>query len=318
MSLFQINSVAITKRFAYVISAIVLSAAATIPFFDKVLAVPPSLYFSQQNIMASGSDLYVQVRANSGSELINAVQADFTYSTGLLSFVSIDANNSAFEVDANSTESSGLISIQRASATTKAGDFLVATVRFTVIGVGTANFAFQNSSVLAQPCGVACSQDVLNETVDANIQGVTGPLVPIYRIGNIFNSQRVYTTSKYEHDYAIAHYPGWVSEGTFYGVPNGTPGSKPVYRIGNIFNSQRVFTDSLSERDYAIAHYPGWVSEGTFYGMSSSVAGTVPVYRIGNIFNSQRVYTTSKYEHDYAIAHYPGWVSEGITFYASP
>jgi hypothetical protein len=50
----------------------------------KALAAPPNLYFTQNNLMVNGSSLYVQVHANSVSTPVNAVQADFTYPTGLL------------------------------------------------------------------------------------------------------------------------------------------------------------------------------------------------------------------------------------------
>jgi hypothetical protein len=73
----------------------------------------------------------VQVRENSGTTAVNAVQANFSYPANLVDFVSIDTTGSAFDIDAPSSGGSGQVSIARGLASTSVtGDKLVATVTF--------------------------------------------------------------------------------------------------------------------------------------------------------------------------------------------
>lgn len=95
-----------------------------------------------------GSTFAVTIRANSGTDLVNAVQADLTYPTSQLEFVSIDASTSAYGVQAVSTGGNGVVNITRGTTTPISGDNIVAVVNFKAIGLGAATVAFSNSSAL--------------------------------------------------------------------------------------------------------------------------------------------------------------------------
>jgi hypothetical protein len=241
----------------------------TLPLANRALAAPPSLYFSQVNVMATGSDLYVEVRANSLSTPVNAVQADFTYPTNVLTYVGVSSSGTAYPTippSGGQTGGNGHVSLQQgiAPGTTLTGDQLVATVRFSVTGSGNAALAFENTSVLLANAG---STNILSETLNKTISSITGPLIPVYRLANMYTNQHIFTTSLVEHDYAIAHYAGWHTEGiSFYAYQNSTAGTIPVYRLANTYTNEHIFTTSLVEHDYAIAHYAGWHTEGiSFY-----------------------------------------------------
>src|SRR4051812_45178950 len=103
----------IFKRFSFAALAVFMSCVTMLGLSGKAFAAPPNLYFTQNNLMVNGSSLYVQVHANSVNTPVNAVQADFTYPTGLLTFVSIDSASSAFDITASQTGGSGSVSIQR-------------------------------------------------------------------------------------------------------------------------------------------------------------------------------------------------------------
>ena len=59
-----------------------------------------------------GNNITVTVTENSGSDIVNAVQANLTYSSNL-QFVSVDYSTSPFDVAAVNTKGSGTINISR-------------------------------------------------------------------------------------------------------------------------------------------------------------------------------------------------------------
>lgn len=112
-----------------------------------VSAAPAAaLYMSinTQNV-TQGGNFKVSIFENSGSDPVNAVQADFTYPSNL-SFVNIDSSSSAFPVEAQATGGSGSVQIARGSSTPLTGNRLVAVVNFTVNATGTGNLTFSNTS----------------------------------------------------------------------------------------------------------------------------------------------------------------------------
>ncbi len=109
-----------------------------------------------------GSQVAVQVMVNTGGDPTNAVQADFSYPTSRLQFVSIDGTGSAYDIDASSTGGNGTVSIARGKIGQVSGAALVATVHFTVQGTaGSAALSFLGSSA------------VVRSTDNANILGTT-------------------------------------------------------------------------------------------------------------------------------------------------
>lgn len=87
-----------------------------------------------------GKEFSVQVRVDSGSEPINAVQANLTYNAGKLQFVKVSNTGSAFQIDAESTGGGGQVRLARAlggGQPTLTGDYLVTTVYFKVLWADT-------------------------------------------------------------------------------------------------------------------------------------------------------------------------------------
>lgn len=90
----------------------------------------------------------VEIREDSGVEPVNAVQADLTYDDARLEFVSV-TSSAAFDIDAETFGSGGVIRIARGTTTVKTGDQLVATVTFNArSGAGATNVNFSASSAV--------------------------------------------------------------------------------------------------------------------------------------------------------------------------
>src|SRR5215472_2853309 len=85
-----------------------------------------------------GDELDVQIRVNTGAQFTNAVQANFTYPSSQLSVVGFDNSTSSFPVVAQQQASNGLIQVAGGAFTPVSGDANLTTIRFQVIGTGTA------------------------------------------------------------------------------------------------------------------------------------------------------------------------------------
>jgi hypothetical protein len=96
-----------------------------------------------------GQTVTVEVRENSGSTAVNAVQANFTYPTARLQFVSISADGSAFPVQAENSGANGQVKIARGTTTPVSGDQLLAKVTFKVTAAGSAPLDFNTGTALA-------------------------------------------------------------------------------------------------------------------------------------------------------------------------
>ncbi len=98
--------------------------------------------------VAPNSDFTVEVRINTGTESINAVQANFSYPANMVEFVRVSGTNSAFEIGAPSSGGNGRVSIARAQlGGVSSNDALVATVTFRVIaGSGSAAMVFTDGT----------------------------------------------------------------------------------------------------------------------------------------------------------------------------
>jgi hypothetical protein len=301
-------------KFRFLIFPLILLVATVAGAFQGTASAVgnSNVYFQPNGLTVVGSTYSVQVRVNTDGSTADAVEADFTYPTSILSYTSYDLTGSPFGVFASVTGGSGSVSIQLGDTPPYVtGDVLVATVTFNVVGQGSSNLTFQNSSQLLNS-GVDFLANKTNLAINA--------VIPIYRLANWITHERLFTVSAAERDNAVAHIPGWVSEGVaFKAATSTTPGSFPVYRLANWITHERLFTVSPAERDNAVAHIPGWVSEGTsFYAMPSGTSGAVPVFRLANWITHERLFTVSPAERDNAVAHIPGWVSEGVAFYIYP
>lgn len=110
----------------------------------------PNIYLSPTTQPLPASQTFtVQVRANSGTTNVNAVQTDFTYPASLIDLVSIDTSTSAYQTGAVSSGANGNVSIARGQIGGLTGDQLVATITFkSKTTGGVANFQFTNGTSL--------------------------------------------------------------------------------------------------------------------------------------------------------------------------
>ena len=140
----------------------VLVGAAIGYFIYISLAAPaaPNVYLTPSSkTMAANTTFSVQVRENSGSTAVNAVQANFSYPANLVDFVSIDATSSAFTTEAQSSGGSGQVNIARGIIGSLTGDQLVATVNFkTKTTSGAAAMVFVSGTALVSS---STNQDIL-------------------------------------------------------------------------------------------------------------------------------------------------------------
>jgi len=120
---------------------------------------PPNVYLSPTTQPLQANQTFqVQVRANSGTTNVNAVQADFTYPATLIDIVSIDTTTSAYQTQAVSTGAAGNVSIARAQIGGLTGDQLVAIVTFKAKTTGgNVNLSFINGT------------ELINSTTNSNI-----------------------------------------------------------------------------------------------------------------------------------------------------
>ncbi|HET8709310.1 MAG TPA: cohesin domain-containing protein [Candidatus Saccharimonadales bacterium] len=111
----------------------------------------PSLFLTPaKGNFTVGSTFTVQIRENSGSNQVNSVQANLTYSQTLLQFVSADTTGSPFTTTVQNSGGSGVINLGVGLlASSVGGDQLVGTITFKVLASGTAAVAFDTGSGVA-------------------------------------------------------------------------------------------------------------------------------------------------------------------------
>lgn len=107
-----------------------------------------------------GDSVTVDVYEDSGADQVSTLDANFTYPTNILSFVSI-TGGPAFDTDAQdcpnpsstnpSCQALGTVKIGRGADVYPTGKKLVASVLFTVVGAGTANLNWDSSTVVNHP-----------------------------------------------------------------------------------------------------------------------------------------------------------------------
>jgi hypothetical protein len=145
------------------IFALIIGAGGLYILFSKAAPTPPTVYLSPASqSFKAGATFSVQVRENSGTTGVNAVQANFSYPTSLVTCTSIDASASVFGIEAQATCSAGQVTIGRGISGGSApltGDQLVATVNFTVgVTGGSAVMAFTSGTALVS---ASTNQDIL-------------------------------------------------------------------------------------------------------------------------------------------------------------
>ena len=125
------------------------SQSATVTVSAPQVPPAPTIYFNPPSQgYGVGSTITVEVRENSGSAPVNAVQANFSYPADKLTFVSADGSASGFTTQAQSTGGNGTVSLARGVVGNLTGDQLIAKVTFTVSAAGTANLSFTTGTSL--------------------------------------------------------------------------------------------------------------------------------------------------------------------------
>jgi hypothetical protein len=100
---------------------------------SSAYVAPPTVYLTPDaGTYAPSTQFSLQVRMNSATTAVNAVQAEFTYPAALLEVVSVDTTASAFTTQAETTVAADRIIIARGTVggTSISGDQLIATVNF--------------------------------------------------------------------------------------------------------------------------------------------------------------------------------------------
>jgi len=144
----------------YLTKTSMFSAAALIAALPILVAVhlvsasgTATLYLSPASqSLAPGDTLDVAIHEDSGSDSVNAVQANLTYPSSL-TFVSITPNTSAWPIQAENTGGGGTVRIGRGTTTPVTGDQVIATVRFTASKAGTAAINFDAGSAVVRSVG---------------------------------------------------------------------------------------------------------------------------------------------------------------------
>lgn len=113
--------------------------------FVGLIAMPAEaasevLYFTPSPATATvGSPVVVAIRVNSGTEPVNAVQANMDYDPAKLQYESVDAVGSAFGLTASTIQTPGSVKLARATVGGGApvtGDVLFANVKFKALAAG--------------------------------------------------------------------------------------------------------------------------------------------------------------------------------------
>jgi len=115
--------------------------------------LPPTIYLTPASqTFGASTSFSVQVRENSGTTSVNAIQANLSYNPSLLTFVSISTTGTAFGVTAQSSGGSGVVNVAlgvSGGSPAVTGDQLVATINFTTTTTGgTASVPFTTGTAL--------------------------------------------------------------------------------------------------------------------------------------------------------------------------
>jgi len=129
-----------------------------------ILKTPNLSLVTSNNNLSSNGTLAVQVWADTGSQVVNAVRADLNYPMDKLNYVNIDTANTAFGVQAEANGANGSVNVERGSINPISGHLLVATVNFTALphkANSSANITFASSSKLVNAMS---NTDILTAT----------------------------------------------------------------------------------------------------------------------------------------------------------
>lgn len=136
------------------------------------------LYINPATNSASvGGTVSVQVRADSASSTVNAVQANISYPAASLDVVSVDTSSSAFTIQAEQILTSGNIRLARGNIAPLSGDNLVGVINFKVksASISPISITFDTTSSLLS--NTTPPVNILTNTLPATIS-VSVPVSP--------------------------------------------------------------------------------------------------------------------------------------------
>ncbi len=167
------------QKSSIMLIAVLMFAIVGASFLVKSFAATTSMYINPaSSSVGLGSTVTINIRLNSNTEAVNAVQADLNYDSTKLQFLSIDSTTSAFDLSGTGTGSNGHVVIARAkSGTSLTGDQLVANVSFKLIDTGNSPISFASSSRVVRTSDTV---NILTVTTPATfvISDTTAPSVP--------------------------------------------------------------------------------------------------------------------------------------------
>lgn len=102
--------------------------------------VPPTIYLTPASqTFGPSSSFSVQIRENSGTTTVNAIQANLSYNTSLLTLTGVNLTGTAFGITAQNVGVNGVVNLAlgvSAGSPPVSGDQLVATLNFTTTTTG--------------------------------------------------------------------------------------------------------------------------------------------------------------------------------------
>ena len=127
--------------------------------------------------ITKGNNFTVSVYTNTGGELVNTLQANLSYPTSKLQFVSMSAVGGAFEIQAEGTGGSGSIRIGRGTLSPKSGSLLISKITFKAIATGSATVSFVSGSKVVRDSD---NTDILSSKVGGTytVKSTTSPPPP--------------------------------------------------------------------------------------------------------------------------------------------
>ena len=137
-----------------------------------------------------GDYLTLNINENSGTTGVNAVQADISYDPGLLAFQSINAAGSAFPAEMPAVGGGSIVKISRAilgdgssTPVVLTGDKYVASVTFKIIGAGSTQVNWANSSSIKAPINSTTIDEIWNGVTKGATFSIAAPQAPGYTGG---------------------------------------------------------------------------------------------------------------------------------------
>jgi hypothetical protein len=112
----------------------------------------PSVYLTPNRSSSSvGANVVLELRENSGTVPVNAFEVLVDYPNTVLELVGFAPNQAVFDVAAEYSATTGMVTITRGSTAQVTGDQLIGTLTFKVISKGNANVVVNQNSTLITP-----------------------------------------------------------------------------------------------------------------------------------------------------------------------